>query len=316
MENPSLSGSLSGIFGNFSSLRRFILTGSNVSGGIPDEITKLPSLEQLTVSGNSNLGTMGKGIGDLVKLRVLDLSRNGLTGTIPNNLGNLKFLLKLDLSYNNLEGKIPDNLKNLQCLEFLDLGFNKLGNYGVPLFLGEMPNLREVYLSGNPLGGAIPEIWENLGGILGIGLAEVGLIGNIPSSMGVYLRNVSYIGLDNNKLEGTVPQEFGLLEHVNELNLRNNQLSGRIPFSAQFVARIGGKLKLEGNSGICMDKSIKWSVDQVKGGLRSLRNLRICNSTREIPNAVLFLNGGLRLNLSGYLVIVIGALWSFYHVGC
>ncbi|XP_021722445.1 piriformospora indica-insensitive protein 2-like [Chenopodium quinoa] len=318
MENPALFGSLSGIFGNFTSLRRFILTGSNVSGGVPDEITKLPSLEQLTISGNRNLG-MGmipNDLGCLEKLRVLDLSRNGLTGTIPNSLGNLKFLLKLDLSCNNFVGKIPEDLKNLQNLEFLDLGFNKFGNFGIPLFLGNMPRLREVYLSGNPLGGAIPEIWKNLRGILGIGLSGVGLVGNIPSSMGVFLTNVSYIGLDNNKLEGTIPKELGLLEHVNEMNLQNNQLSGGIPFSAPFVARIGGKLKLEGNSGICLDKSMKWSVDQVKG---SLRNLRICSPTTENPNAALFVdgngNGGVSLSRNWYLVFVLGVFWSIYLVG-
>ncbi|KNA08043.1 hypothetical protein SOVF_166010 [Spinacia oleracea] len=315
MENPSLYGSLSGVFGNFTSLKRFILTGSNVSGGIPGEITKLPSLEQVTISGNINVGKgmIPDNFGSLEKLRVLDLSRNGFKGTVPNSVGNLKNLLKLDLSYNNFVGEIPESLKNLQNLEFLDLGFNKFGNFGVPLFLGRMPRLREVHLSGNILGGAIPEIWENLRGILGIGLSGVGLVGEIPSSMGVFLTNVSYIGLDNNKLEGTVPTELGLLDHVNEVNLQNNRLSGRIPFSAPFVSRLGGKLKLEGNSGICLDRSMKWSVNQVKSGLR---NLSICKSTTENPNAALFVDGGDSLGLDWCLVILLGVFWSYYIAGC
>lgn len=220
MENPALFGSLSGNLGNFTSLKRFILTGSNVSGGIPDEITKLPLLEQLTIFGNNNCRKVIPE--DLGNLKILDLSNNGLDGFVLESLGKLKLLLKLDLSYNYFVGGIPENLKNLRSLKFLDLGFNKFRNFGIPLFLGEMHTLRELYLSGNPLGGIIPEIWEKLGGIFGIGLSGVGLVGNIPASMGLFLRNVSYIRLDNNKLERTIPKEFGLLENLNEMNLRNN----------------------------------------------------------------------------------------------
>lgn len=67
----------------------------------------------------------------------------------------------------------------MKRLEFIDLGFNKFGNFGIPLFLGEMQSLRENHLSGNLLGGRIPEIWESLRGILGIGFSGIGLIGNI-----------------------------------------------------------------------------------------------------------------------------------------
>ena len=143
--------------------------------------------------------------------------------------------------------------------------------------------LREVYLSGNKLGGQIPEIWENLGGILGIGLSGMGLIGKIPASMGVFLGNVSYLGLDNNKLEGTVPEEFGFLEKLNELNLENNELSGRLPFSSKFATRIGGKLKLKGNIGLCVDERL--GTLPLKGSRGSLGTLKIC-SKPDLPNPV------------------------------
>lgn len=308
LENPSLFGSLNGTMRNFKALRRVIITGCNVSGGIPDEITKLPSLEQLTISGNHNLGgRIPENLGVLRKLKVLDLSGNGLKGTIPDSIGQLNLLLKLDLSYNDLVGMIPMSLKGLQMVEFLDLSYNRFGNFGVPLFLDAMPSLKEVYLSGNPLGGTIPEIWENLGGILGIGLSGVGLVGNIPPSMGVFLTNLSYIRLDNNKLEGTVPEEFGLLDHVHEMNFQNNQLSGRIPFSALFAAKIGRKLKVEGNPGLCVDKSMIRSV-QRKG---SLGNLRTCNET-EIPNVVAPFNGSSTpTSFNWYMVILVLGFWSF-----
>ncbi|KAJ7977215.1 Leucine-rich repeat receptor-like protein kinase family protein [Quillaja saponaria] len=232
IENPSLVGPLSGILRNFTSLRRLVLTGNGVYGGIPDALGDLVNLEEITLSRNQLGGEVPENVENLQKLRVLDLSYNNFYGYIPESLGSLTELLKLDLSSNGFVDKIPESFSHMQNLEFLDLSFNQFGNFGVPLFLGKMPRLREVYLRGNLLGGQIPEIWENLGGIYRIGFSDMGLVGNIPSSMGLYLKNVCYLGLDNNKLEGTVPEEFGL---------------------------IGEKLKLAGNRDLCIDEKMRYT---------------------------------------------------------
>ncbi|KAF2314730.1 hypothetical protein GH714_030220 [Hevea brasiliensis] len=118
VENPALVSSLSGI------IEEITLSRNQLSGSLPFSLTKLK------------------------KLRVLDLSQNHFDGNVPESIGNLCQILKLDLSYNGFMGKIPYSMVNLQSLEFLDLSFNRFGNFGVPLFLGEMPRLREVYLSG------------------------------------------------------------------------------------------------------------------------------------------------------------------------
>lgn len=281
IDNPALVGPLSGMLRNYTNLRRVVLTGNGVYGEFPEVLgDDSVGLEELTLSRNQLSGGVPSSISKLKSLRILDLSHNNLDGYLPEALGNLTELLKLDLSSNGLSGKIPEGLRKLQSLEFLDLSYNRFGNYGMPLFLAEMPGLREVHLSGNPLGGAIPEIWENLGGVLGIGLSNTGLVGNIPASMGVHLRNLRYLGLDNNSLEGTVPVEFGLLGTVSEINLENNNLSGRLPFSANFSAKIGGKLKLGGNPELCVEDC---------GGI--LGKLKVCASKPVIPNAALFSAG-------------------------
>lgn len=38
---------------------------------------------------------------------------------------------------------------------------------------------------------------------------------------GVHLRNVCYLGLDDNKLDGVVPEAVGALKFVRELNLES-----------------------------------------------------------------------------------------------
>lgn len=284
IENPSLVGALGSGIGNLTRLRRLVIIGTGVSASIPDELGGLLNLEQLTLSRNKFAGEVSVNFNNLKKLKVLDLSQNGFEGNVPESLGNgLKELLKLDLSFNQFSGRIPESLKGLKRLEFLDLSYNGLGKFGLPLFLGEMPSLKEVYLSGNLLGGKIPEIWENLGGILGIGLSEAGLVGNIPSSMAKYLRNACYLGLDNNNLEGTVPEEFGLLDSVSELNLKNNKLSGKVPFSAEFLGKIGDKLKLEGNPKLCVDEELR----NVKVGSK-LGEMKMCEKP-DIPQSALLL---------------------------
>ncbi|XP_073136014.1 uncharacterized protein [Henckelia pumila] len=308
IENPGLSGSLEGRIGNFSALRRLVLTGTSVSGEIPRGFGELANMEQLTLSRNNFEGKISAIIfHNLQKLKVLDLSENGFKGSLPESIGNLTDLLKLDLSYNEFSGRIPEMIKNLNRLEFLDLSYNRFGNFGVPLFLSELPGLKEVYLSGNFLGGQIPEIWENLGGILGIGLSGVGLFGNIPKSMGVNLRKVSYLGLDNNRLEGIVPEEFGALEFVTELNLENNNLTGRVPFSADLVSKLGNKLKLEGNSDLCIDQGLRSAkLSAVLG------QLKVCRQP-DIPQTALFLeNFYPRRSHCSYALISIGLLFSWF----
>ncbi|KAL4588037.1 hypothetical protein LXL04_000915 [Taraxacum kok-saghyz] len=264
INNPSLFGSLSDSIGNMTSLRRLIITGTNVSGKIPAGFGQLTNLEEATLSRNSLGGDIPDDFSNLKNLKVLDLSQNGFTGKLPGTIGGLENLLKLDLSTNRFSGVIPETMKGLRGLEFLDLSDNRFVGGGVPMFLSNMSKLKWVYLSGNELGGVIPDIWENLKGINGIGLSRVGLIGEIPVSMGVFLKNLSYLGLDNNKLTGGVPIEFEKLGSLNELHLNNNNLSGKVPFSVGFMGKVGRKLRLDGNSELCVGEGVVKSFYKVK----------------------------------------------------
>ncbi|EXB53497.1 hypothetical protein L484_005927 [Morus notabilis] len=287
IDNPSFVGSLSGVLRNFTSLRRVVLTGNRVYGRIPDIVGDLVNLEELTLSRNQLSGEIPLSLARLKNLKVLDLSHNFLSGKVPPSMGiNQSELLKLDLSSNGLSGRIPESFGAFKKLQFLDLSFNSFGSFGVPMFLSDMTKLREVYLSGNYLGGQIPDVWENLGNVVRVGFSDMGLEGNIPASMGAYLKNLSYLGLDNNKLEGTVPKEFGLLKFVGEINLENNSLSGRVSFpGSNLTSRIGQTLKLEGNPGLCVDdEDVLWSAKNSSNG--SFGQLKLCKKEGQKPNPV------------------------------
>ncbi|XP_023532739.1 piriformospora indica-insensitive protein 2 [Cucurbita pepo subsp. pepo] len=284
VDNPSLVVSLESLFANFTNIRRAIITGNGVYGEIPERISDSGELEEISLSRNRLTGQIPASLSKLKKLKILDLSRNFLDGYAPESIGNLSELLKLDLSSNRISGRVPESYRNLQKLEFLDLSFNRFGNFGIPKFLSEIPRLKEVHLSGNLLGGEIPEKWEKLKRLSTVGFSSMGLTGKIPPSMAVHLRSLNYLGLDGNNLEGTLPPEFEFLKTLNGLNVENNNLSGRVPFSANFCAKLEGKLRLRGNPDLCVDEELK----NVKNG-SVLGKIKLCQ--QSVITQQLFLSG-------------------------
>ncbi|XP_059436257.1 receptor-like protein EIX2 [Corylus avellana] len=83
------------------------LSGNNLSGEIPDNITSISKLVSMNLSMNHLTGRIPEKIENLHMLESLDLSMNELYGPIPDSLSSLTFLSHLNLSFNNLSGKIP-----------------------------------------------------------------------------------------------------------------------------------------------------------------------------------------------------------------
>ncbi|GMN53651.1 hypothetical protein TIFTF001_022779 [Ficus carica] len=83
------------------------LSCNNLSGDIPEEITKLLGLVALNLSRNHISGHIPVNISKLRQLSSLDLSRNRLSGPIPDGLSLLSFLGLLNLSNNDLSGAVP-----------------------------------------------------------------------------------------------------------------------------------------------------------------------------------------------------------------
>ncbi|XP_060200137.1 receptor-like protein EIX1 [Lycium barbarum] len=83
------------------------LSCNQLTGKIPEELTKLIQMITLNLSMNYLHGNMPKAIDKLRELETLDLSRNELQGTIPASMISLTSLSHLNLSHNNLSGRIP-----------------------------------------------------------------------------------------------------------------------------------------------------------------------------------------------------------------
>ncbi|XP_031503887.1 receptor like protein 29-like [Nymphaea colorata] len=94
-----------------------------------------------------------------------------------------------------------------------------------------------------------------MAGLVSLDLAYTWLVGTIPASM-ARLRNLTYLSLNHNGLTGAIPSGLSGLPLIHDLDLSYNRLSGQVPFQKEMVERLGPKLKLAGNDGLCLGSEI------------------------------------------------------------
>lgn len=271
----SLSPSL---FTNQSSLEQLVLnSNSGLFGKIPETISQVKNLRVVSLSENNFSGEIPRGISGLKKLKQLDLSYNHFTGEIPEEIGGLTSLTILDLSWNKLQGKIPKSIGEINSLQKIDVSFNSLSN-SIPEEFGNLRRLILLDLSNNSITGPIPGRFSNLQELeyfliennqintpipefIGelrklsvVGFSGCGLTGPIPTSLGL-LKNLSALQLDRNKLNGSVPANLSTLQRLGQLNLSQNELTGEVNFGEEFVARLGNRLDIRDNTGLCLNSS-------------------------------------------------------------
>lgn len=247
--NPSLSGELPSSLAKLANLRVLSLSQNSLMGEIPKEIGQMVMLEQLDLKYNNLSGEVPEEIGGMENLTILDLSWNSLEGQVPSSLGQLHSLQKIDLSSNKLIGNIPPNLGHLKSLVLLDLS-NNLLNGPIHEALSGLENLEYLILDHNPLNTGIPQFVGQLKKVQTMSLSSCGLKGKLPTFFSS-LKHLSSLSLDNNCLIGPIPPSLGTLPSLDLLNLSNNQLSGEVLLPEDFIERLGKRLDIKGNNGLC-----------------------------------------------------------------
>ncbi|KAB1222605.1 Piriformospora indica-insensitive protein 2 [Morella rubra] len=254
VSNPALSGKIPRTLSKIASLRVLSLAQNNLLGEIPREITGLVNLEQLDLSYNKLSGEIPVEIGGLNGLTILDVSCNGIEGNMPSSLGQLSMLQKLDLSSNRFTGAIPPDLGKLNRLVLLDLSNNFI-NGPIPETLSGLEHLEYLIVDHNPINSGIPLFIGTLGKLKSLSLSGCGLTGPILNSISS-LENLTALALDNNSLNGTIPPNLGALPNLDQLNLSHNQLSGQLRLPEDFIHRLGNRLDIRGNVGLCRSNQI------------------------------------------------------------
>ncbi|KAK8320744.1 hypothetical protein V6Z12_A12G056700 [Gossypium hirsutum] len=114
LSQNKISGPIPKCFGNLSALVHG--KGSEVFQRLIREVTRgrdpeysnvVANVNSIELSGNNLTGEIPYEITNLLALRILDLSHNHLSGAIPRSLTSLASLTRLNLSYNHLSGSIP-----------------------------------------------------------------------------------------------------------------------------------------------------------------------------------------------------------------
>ncbi|KAK3119527.1 hypothetical protein QOZ80_9AG0671790 [Eleusine coracana subsp. coracana] len=100
------------------------LSGMNVTGSIPVELTKLSGLVELRLNGNSFSGQIPD-FSECHNLQYIHLENNLLTGEVPPSLGDLPNLKELYVQNNKLTGQVPKSLFKKSII------FNFSGNNGL-----------------------------------------------------------------------------------------------------------------------------------------------------------------------------------------
>ncbi|CAH8312727.1 unnamed protein product [Eruca vesicaria subsp. sativa] len=182
-------------------LRSLWLSSLNLTGPVPDFLSQLKNLDYLNLAFNQLSGSIPSSLASLPKLAYVDLSRNKLTGTIPESFGSFQaepfYLL---LSHNQLSGSIPKSLGNIN-FDKIDFSRNKLTGDASMLF-GPNKTTFSTDLSRN---------------MLQFDLARV----EISETFGV-------LDLNHNGITGSIPVQW--TEHnLQILNVSYNRLCGRIP---------------------------------------------------------------------------------------
>jgi len=85
------------------------LSGKNITGSIPVELTKLSALVELRLDGNSFSGQIPD-FSACHNLQYIHLENNQLTGELPPSLGDLPNLKELYVQNNKLSGQVPKSL--------------------------------------------------------------------------------------------------------------------------------------------------------------------------------------------------------------
>ena len=128
------------------------------------------------------------------------------------------------------------------------------------------------WLSETPVGEWYGVSTDSSGRVVGLSLNDNGLNGTIPNELGS-LASLESLRLYQNQLSGEIPPELGNLANLRELDLFSNQLSGGIP------SELGNLASLE-SLGLYQNQ-LNGGIPPELGNLANLRELDLFSNPVE-----------------------------------
>ncbi|CAA2976909.1 probable LRR receptor-like serine threonine-kinase At3g47570 [Olea europaea subsp. europaea] len=220
-------GNLPQEFGNLRNLQQLSMDHNQINGVIPEEIVNLNNLKNLSMDNNQISGLFRVNLFNKSSLEYLSLRNNELSGYIPREIGNFTMLKKLYLQNNTFTGLIPQEVSSLHKLKEIYLSYNSLNGSitSIPPGLFNISTLKEIGFTSNDLSGYLPlDLGNRLPNLkeLKLNLNKIG--GIIPPSIS-NASKLTVLSLRLNKFTGPIPNSLGRLENLEFLNLARNSLT-------------------------------------------------------------------------------------------
>ncbi|ONI03773.1 hypothetical protein PRUPE_6G281200 [Prunus persica] len=234
------------------------MSNNSLSGMVPQCLTEMKSLRVLILRKNNLNGTLSNRFTGYCGLRALDLGRNQIKGQLPKSLASCTNLEILNLGNNQIIDTFPCFLKSISTLRVLVLRSNRFyGGIGCSKTNGTWQMLQIVDLAHNNFNGEIPErsltTWQAMTAdedgsrpksnvLSSEGGQYTGAVYSFKDAITVtskgsemdlvkILTIFTLIDFSDNKFNGSIPEEMGVLKSLYILNLSSNAITGEIPSS-------------------------------------------------------------------------------------
>lgn len=199
------------------------LSNESIAGGLNDSssLFRLKNLQRLNLAFNRFQSLeIPSGFSNLTNLMYLNLSNAGFAGQVPIGISHLTRLVTLDVSASVIY------LPGLTSL--------KLENPNLKMLVGNLRELRELYLDGVNMSATVNELCKALSSSLPklqvLSMKNCYLSGPIePCSSLVNLSSLSVIKLGSNNLSTIIPEFFAHFYNLTTLDLDNCGLQGEFP---------------------------------------------------------------------------------------
>ncbi|KAK3032824.1 hypothetical protein RJ639_037001 [Escallonia herrerae] len=265
LSNNHLTGTIPDSICNASYLQVLDLSNNSLSGVIPSCLTEnITSLGVLNLGRNNLHGNISRTFSSSCGLKTLDLHDNLLEGMLPESLGNCKMLEVLNLGNNKISDNFPCFLRNCSNLRVLALRSNMFhGGIKCGKANESWSKLQIVDIASNNFTGNLPPkcflTWSAMMTdeddaqsklnhlrfdflqLTGLYYLDTVTVTNKGLDMELVKILTVFTSLDvsNNRFEGDIPDNIGVLKSLYVLNLSHNVLTGSIPSSIGNLTQLG-----------------------------------------------------------------------------